>query len=91
MNSINSPNVQISLDVKYHNDDYAVIGYVLFEAHQSAEAIQTGQVVHQGVAPYESGQFYKRELPCLLHALSEVPYPLSLIYIDANVWLGEDR
>jgi deoxyribonuclease V len=42
------------------------------------------------VAPYESGYFYKRELPCLLPALRAVPHPTSII-IDGNVWLDDDK
>jgi deoxyribonuclease V len=81
---------QISLDVKYF-DDYAAVGYALFESHKSREAIATGQVIHQGVMPYESGLFYKRELPCLLAALEQLDFEPQIIYIDAYVWLGENK
>lgn len=37
---------------------------------------------------YTPGQFYKRELPALLQALSEISRPEVLI-IDAYCWLGD--
>jgi deoxyribonuclease V len=41
----------------------------------------------QPIAPYEPGAFYKRELPCLLAVLSQVPRPLEAVIIDGYVWL----
>ncbi len=82
---------QISLDVQYHNDDFAAIGYAVFESHLSTAAIATGQVIHRGIAPYESGRFYKRELPCLLAALAHIDFQPGIIYVDAYVWLGKDK
>ncbi|RYZ00434.1 MAG: endonuclease V [Chitinophagaceae bacterium] len=44
------------------------------------------------VAPYEPGAFYKRELPCLLALLQELPLAgLEAIVIDGFVYLGADR
>ncbi len=87
-----SPFVQVSFDVKYY-DNFAAIGYVIFKNHTSPIAIETGQIIHYGIEPYESGNFYKRELPCLLSALNqlELKFEFELIYIDANVWLGENK
>lgn len=41
-------------------------------------------------APYEPGQFYKRELPHLLTALQRfrVTHEMELVIIDGHVWLG---
>ncbi len=41
-----------------------------------------------GVAQYEPGNFYKRELPCILKLLNLVQEPLETIFIDAYVWLS---
>ena len=43
------------------------------------------------VADYEPGQFYKRELPCLLTLLEAVPHKIEVIVVDGYVWLGPDR
>lgn len=39
-------------------------------------------------APYQPGQFYLRELPCLLHVLRGALGPLDAVVIDGYVWLG---
>lgn len=79
---------QACFDVKYY-DDYAIIGFVFFENHTSEIPFKTGQFRHDKIEPYVSGEFYKRELPCLLTAIKNIDEKLSLIYIDANVWLGD--
>jgi deoxyribonuclease V len=43
------------------------------------------------VAPYQPGQFYRRELPCLLSVLATVAEPLEAIVVDGYVWLSDDR
>jgi deoxyribonuclease V len=42
-------------------------------------------------AEYVSGEFYKRELPCLLAVLAKVPDAVEIVVIDGYVWLGPDR
>lgn len=39
------------------------------------------------IQPYESGAFYKRELPCLLALLATIPEPIKTIVIDGFVYL----
>jgi deoxyribonuclease V len=43
------------------------------------------------VEEYEPGQFYRRELPCLLAVLREIREPLEAVIIDGYVWLSADR
>lgn len=42
------------------------------------------------IAEYEPGQFYKRELPCLLAVLRTLGTPLELVIVDGYVWLGDE-
>lgn len=42
------------------------------------------------VEPYEPGQFYRRELPCLLAVFGELAARPRVIVIDGYVWLGDD-
>jgi deoxyribonuclease V len=42
------------------------------------------------VEPYVPGQFFKRELPCLLAVLKASP-PVDVIVVDGYVWLGADH
>src|SRR4030095_7914663 len=45
------------------------------------------RVVHvANVQAYEPGQFYRRELPCLLAILQQLP-PIKSVIIDGYVWL----
>ena len=81
---------EVALDV-FYQEDHATVGFVLFEDHNSAQAFKTGHIHCQKVAPYISGQFYRRELPCLLQALSVIQDPIKLIYVDANVWLDHGK
>jgi deoxyribonuclease V len=39
-----------------------------------------------GVHPYQPGQFFRRELPCLLAVLRELP-PVAVVIVDGYVWL----
>lgn len=61
---------------------------VVFEAWNSPKALIEHVSFCPQVGEYEPGQFYKRELPALLQALSEIARPRVLI-IDAYCWLGE--
>jgi deoxyribonuclease V len=79
------------VDVDYRGDD-AAAACVLFEGWRDATA--AGQVVEmvRGVAPYVPGQFYRRELPCLLAVLGKLPEVPEVVVIDGYVWLsGEDH
>src|SRR5262249_54444993 len=74
------------VDVDYR-DDGAVAACVLFrdwpDAGPAAELVER----IENVAPYEPGQFYKRELPCLLAVLARVTDPLLAVVVDGYVWL----
>ncbi|AXQ21848.1 endonuclease V [Acinetobacter wuhouensis] len=80
----------IVLDVAY-TESFAYVAGVVFEEWTSQCVAQTYTLKVQEIAGYESGQFYKRELPCLLALLQEVKEPIDLIVIDGYVTLGEDQ
>lgn len=42
------------------------------------------------IAPYQPGEFYRRELPCLLAVLACGPVA-EVIVVDGYVWLGPER
>jgi deoxyribonuclease V len=80
----------ICVDVDYR-DPGAVAAGVLFGAWADA-APAAERVVHVGrVQPYEPGQFYKRELPCLLAVLGTVAEPIEVVVVDGYVWLGPEQ
>lgn len=79
-----------AVDVAYQEDSALVVA-ILFEKWESSsfDKLYTKRV--DAIAQYESGAFYKRELPCILSILKEVQQPIDFIIIDGYVFLGEDR
>src|SRR5438132_8848488 len=77
-----------SVDVDYRERE-SVAACVLF--HDWADEGPTAEWVERlpQPAPYEPGQFYLRELPCLLAVLGRAPAPLAAVVIDGYVWLDE--
>lgn len=41
------------------------------------------------VAPYESGKFFQRELPCILAVLARLDEAPATVIVDGYVWLGQ--
>ena len=78
------------LDVHYNDPRAAVACVVLpsWQASQPAECVVTA--VH-GVMPYESGAFYRRELPCIEAALKTLRLIPEILVIDGYVWLGKGK
>jgi deoxyribonuclease V len=79
------------VDVDYR-DEGALAACVLFR-DWGDERPAGERVEHVAeVEPYQPGQFYRRELPCLLAVLRRVSEPLDAVVVDGYVWLGtEDR
>ena len=46
---------------------------------------------NNNVSDYVPGQFYLRELPCILQVLDKVKHPLDAIVVDGYVWLEENH
>lgn len=82
----------IATDVGYDdNQGTALAAAVAFESWTSPRAAGTYTTTIQGVAPYVPGQFYKRELPCLLELLDGIGEPISMVIVDGHVWLSEGK
>jgi deoxyribonuclease V len=77
------------VDVDYR-DPSAVAACVLFRTWTDAEPAAELIERIDSVAPYESGHFYKRELPCLLAVLEKVTEPLEAVIVDGYVWLRDE-
>ncbi|HLO26667.1 MAG TPA: endonuclease V [Geobacteraceae bacterium] len=78
------------VDVAYHGSE-ASTACVLFR-HWSDEKGEQEIVVQTGsVEEYQPGQFYRRELPCLLAVLALVQAPLEAVIVDGYVWLGDNN
>lgn len=80
----------LAVDTHYDGEKGMVAG-VIFADWQSCEAKQEIKTQVSSVAKYESGNFYKRELPGILALLKQInPLP-SYIVIDGYVHLGPDK
>jgi deoxyribonuclease V len=77
------------VDVDYR-DGGGVAGCVLFRAWDAAEAAEERVERLPHVEPYEPGQFYRRELPCLLAVLRGVTKPPEAVIVDGYVWLCDE-
>lgn len=78
------------LDADYRGDK-AIVACALFRDWTDQCPSRSFTVQVKDVAPYEPGQFYKRELPCLLAALAKVHEALDAVIVDGNVWLDAGR
>jgi deoxyribonuclease V len=78
------------VDVDYRSSG-AVAACVLFRAWSDADSAAEHVKEIAQVEPYQPGQFYRRELPCLLSVLAVVGEPLETIVIDGYVWLGDEK
>jgi deoxyribonuclease V len=77
------------VDVDYR-DEGAVAACVLFRdwADEAPGAERVERIAR--VEPYRPGQFYRRELPCLLAVLGPVAEGLRAVVIDGYVWLRDE-
>ncbi len=79
------------IDVDYQGDEGpAVASCVVYEDWGSSERHEERVAVIPRVAPYTSGRFYERELPCILQVLEKVQTPLDAILVDGHVWLDDE-
>jgi len=80
----------LAVDVDYRGEK-AVVAGVLFHCW-SDEA--PGQEITTTVSPVEAyvpGQFYRRELPCILALVRKLETLPSIVVVDGHVWLdGQD-
>ena len=79
----------LAIDVHYRQSTALAAG-VLFEHWSDSEPNQEYTCEIQNVAPYASGNFYKRELPCILALLNKHNLLVDCIVIDGYVYLGDE-
>ncbi len=78
------------VDVDYRGAG-AIAACVVFSAWGDEQPVEEATVAIDQVQPYEPGQFFRRELPCLVAVLEKIKTPLQVIIIDGYVWLGDER
>ena len=78
-----------AFDVHYFADGRASAGAVLFHKYTDAESILEYIGLTDGVSHYIPGQFYRRELPCILRLLEQFNEAPEEMLIDGYVMLGD--
>lgn len=79
-----------ALDVHYDETRRdATAAAVVFRCWSDAEPTAEYAARCADIQPYAPGQFFQRELPCLLAVLERVQEPLDMIVVDGYVWLGD--
>jgi deoxyribonuclease V len=79
-----------ALDVQYDDPkQQALAAGVVFSDWSEARPAAEYTALCRDVAPYIPGEFYRRELPCLLAVLREIKEPIECILIDGYVQLGD--
>jgi len=78
--------VILAIDVDYQENSALVAGVSFLQwTDKEADQIFTTEV--KGISEYESGSFYKRELPCILKLLEEHELKPEIIVVDGFVFL----
>lgn len=76
--------MKIALDVQY-GDPISRVAGVLFQDWNDAVPHAEYTLEVTNIAPYDSGSFYLREMPCLIALLAKVVEPIDLIIVDCFV------
>ncbi len=71
----------------YYYRDYAKACCVVFQAAPKDTIISEYTKIVDPIAEYIPGEFYKRELPCLLSVYEEIKENLDLVIVDGFVFL----
>jgi deoxyinosine 3'endonuclease (endonuclease V) len=83
----------IAIDVQYADSvDKAGIGGLVLEHWESEQAILETTDIHIGLVDYVPGQFYRRELPCIMPTLTRLldDFEIAAIIVDGYVDVTPD-
>lgn len=82
--------MNLALDVHYRNETAHAVG-VLFEWGDTEPQTVIRKTIHP-IQPYQSGEFYKRELPCLMAIIETIQLQdLETIIVDGCVYVDNER
>lgn len=80
----------LAIDVHYAENSALIAGLIFQQWDSTTPTRIYSKHIHP-IADYESGNFYKRELPCILALLQDITDPIDCIVIDGYVTLGHDN
>lgn len=70
----------------YYYKNYARACCIVFNKEEEKVISEYIEVI-EGIKDYISGEFYKRELPCILKVLEKVKEDIDIIITDSFVWV----
>jgi deoxyribonuclease V len=76
------------VDVEYRTTCVVAACVGFRDWRDDAPAFEQVAVTRGAAAPYESGQFYRRELPHLIEVLGQLVALPQVVIVDGHVWLG---
>ena len=80
----------LAADVSYSQTRASAAG-ILLTRWEDAEPYRVLHAELDPVAPYIPGQFYRRELPCILALTNQLECFPEIIIVDGYVYLGSER
>ena len=82
--------MKLAVDVDYRDDRVSIAG-LAFSRWEDAQAAEFFHSTLNKVEDYQPGQFYRREMPAILHLLDEHKLSPDIIVIDGYVSLGREQ
>ena len=76
-----------ALDVAHSS---ATAAAVVFERWDDAASAAEYVAVVNSVEPYVPGEFFRRELPCLVAVIDKIQKPIHLLIVDGYVYLNDE-
>jgi exodeoxyribonuclease-5/deoxyribonuclease V len=81
----------LAFDTYYYND-LAKTVCISFDNWNNEEKFQIYNEIIESIEEYQSGEFYKRELPCILSLLDKIETQnITTIIIDGFVYLDDNQ
>jgi deoxyribonuclease V len=78
----------LAIDVAYNDKEAYAVGVLFCEEGSSEKQVYTAEI--NAIAEYVPGEFYKRELPCLLEIIHQSnSNELDAIIVDGYVYLND--
>ena len=75
----------------YYNKDCAKACCMVFEIEPAEKILSAYCQIVESISDYIPGEFYKRELPCIIKAYKKIKEDIDLIIIDGFVMLGNGK
>lgn len=79
-----------AVDACYGPDATAAAG-ITFRTWRDTEPVSEVVRILNAAVDYEPGQFWRRELPCVLSVINDLDAAPSIVVVDGYVWLDDSK